>query len=528
MGGVHHRGLAAAVLVATAVAYLPSLGGGWVWDDVLQIADPAPFHAPWRLLSMDVWGALNDAPSDLYRPLALLSHVPGQVLWPGPLSERLVSLALHLLNVGLVAAIGCGLGASKRAAWVAAALFGLHPAASETVAWVSARHDLLATTCVLGGWALLTARRDAAAGALLALAPFCKEPFLLTPLATGILVVGLGRRAHKAIGGSVAGVVVYLGVRAALGLSLPSSGLSPGELVAAMGATGLRFVALLVPTSADAFPLYAGAPIAGVVFLALGLGGVLGSRGRGGLAVVIGAAILVAPGVSASAQNGFLADRYYYVLLAALGAGGAQALASAERRWGGRAIVAALLLSAALGPFTFSRASDWVSNEALYGSSLARTPDNPHAAFHVAHDLHVRAGDCEAAIPLYRLGISADPRAGNNLQACLIEQADWSAAAAIGASLLAADPRSPTPAYNTAWSLAALRRFPEAERLARECLRRDPEHVKAMVLLGRLLVIGGVPEEASQWFRQALAREPNHEEAARRLEELKGEPHGVR
>ncbi len=470
--------------LVTVAVYAPSLGGDWVWDDVYQIADPTPFHDPWRLVTMDVWGALNDAPSDLYRPLALLSHVPGQVLAPGPLVERLLSLLLHLLHAGLVIVIARGVGASSRAAGAAALLFALHPVATEAVAWASARHDLLATTCLLGGWALIAKRRDAAAGLVLALAPFCKEPFLLTPVATGVFLLGVGRLAPRALGGSIAGVLAYLGVRSALDLPLPRGGSE--ELAGALGATGLRFAELLVdPRAADAFPLFTSRPVAGFAFLGLGAACLVAARGRPAIAAVAGTALLVAPGAAAAAQNGFLADRYYYVLWGGTAVAVALAATRLERS---RARVPSYVAAVALllAPFTALRAAEWTSNRALYTASLARTPDNPHAAFHVAHDLHVRANDCASAIPLYRLGIRADPRAGNNLQACLMNQADWSAAAALGPELVARDPANPTPAFNTAWSLAALGRFEEADAMARECLRRAPDHAKAKDLVARL------------------------------------------
>ncbi len=479
------RRLALAGALVTAAVYAPSLAGDWVWDDWYQIADPTPFRDPWRLVTMDVWGALNDTPSDLYRPLPLLSHVPGQVLSPGPFVERLLSLLLHLGNAALVAFIARRVGASALAAWAASLLFALHPIASETVAWASARHDLLATTCLLGGWALVLDRRDLAAGVVLGLAPFCKESFLLTPLATGVFLLGVGRPARKALTGSVVGVAAYLGIRAAL--DLPLSAGRTDDLLGAFGAVGLRFAELLaVPTSPDAFAAFTSRPALGVAFALGGLVLVVLARGRAAVAVVAAPALLVAASASAAAFNGFLADRYYYVLWAGTAvAVGVLATATDPDREK-RAVVAVALVAALLAPFTALRAMDWTSNAALYSSSLERDPSNPHAAWRAARDLHTRADDCAAAIPLYRVGIDADPRAGNNLQACLMNQADWEGAAAMGPDLMARDPANPTPAFNTAWSYAALGRFEEAKAVAQECLRRAPDHAKARDLVGRL------------------------------------------
>ena len=104
------------VLALVAAVYLPSLGGDWVWDDVYQLRDNPAITQPWVLLTHDVWGPTGFADAHntpVYRPLAMASHSLGQMLWRGPLVERLASLALHLGIVVLLAALAMTLGADS-------------------------------------------------------------------------------------------------------------------------------------------------------------------------------------------------------------------------------------------------------------------------------------------------------------------------------------------------------------------------------------------------------------------------------
>ena len=66
-----------------------------------------------------------------------------------PVGIHLQSLWWHLLCVGLLFRLLQGF-VDRSAAWAAAAVFALHPALSESVVWISARNDLMATAFLLG------------------------------------------------------------------------------------------------------------------------------------------------------------------------------------------------------------------------------------------------------------------------------------------------------------------------------------------------------------------------------------------
>ena len=505
------RWLPAAVLALVAAAYLASLAGDWVWDDVYQLRDNPAITSPGVLVTSDVWGPTGFADernTPVYRPLAMLSHAPGQMLVPGPRIERVLSLAFHLATTALVACLALALGVGPRAAWFGAACLGLHPAATEAVAWISARADLLGVSLVAGGMAALARGRPWLAGALTALAPFCKEPFVLAPLALGIWMLGLGRRDWSALALSLGGVVVYFAARQAFGIAAPGAG--PGTelpaLIGGIGAVAERGVVLLVhPDAPAALPRFTPNPLAGVLVLLLALPALAFVPGRPWLAALLAPLPLLALAAPASLANGFVSDRYFQVALLGAAIAAACGYAALERRQRWAPLLFALPLLWA--PFTALRALEWRDNETLFRAAVARDPDSGEALFHLAYALHV-GGDCAAALPLYERAAQESARAGNNHQACLLEEGRLRQAAEIGPALAAGDPGNATPAVNTARALSLLGDQPGAERWTREALLREPQRASAWVLLGNVLGLEGRYAEAAQAFEGALGIEP--------------------
>lgn len=502
-----------AVLGLTAAVYLGSLGGGWVWDDVYQLRDNPAITQPLVLVTTDVWGPTGFADernTPVYRPLAMLSHVPGQVLLEGPGIERMLSLALHLAAVLLVAAIALSLGLSSRAAWFGAACFGVHPAATEAVAWISARSDLLGVVLVAGSMAALGRGRPRLAGALAALAPFCKEPFVLAPLTLGIWMLGLGRRDVSALVLSLLGVVAYFAARHLFGIATPGAGPAgdPSAWLGAIGAVAERGTVLLLdPSAPDALPPFAASAAGGVLAVLVGLPALLLVPGRPWLAALMAPLPLLVLAAPASLGNGLVSDRYFQTALlgVALSAACGYAALEARRSWAPLLFALPILWA----PFAASRAQQWTGNEPLFRAAVARHPDSGEALFHLAYALHVDGGDCAAALPLYNRAALESTRAANNLQACLFEEGRLQEAAEIGPELAERDPHSATPAVNTARALSLLGDQAGAERWVREAIRRDRRRTSAWVLLGNVLGMEGRFAEAAEAFEGALAVDPD-------------------
>jgi Flp pilus assembly protein TadD len=83
-------------------------------------------------------------------PLTWLSHMADMSLfgaWAG--GHHVVNVLLHAVNSVLVLALACRLGLAAPTAWLVAAVFAVHPAQVESVAWVSERKTVLCTCFML-------------------------------------------------------------------------------------------------------------------------------------------------------------------------------------------------------------------------------------------------------------------------------------------------------------------------------------------------------------------------------------------
>jgi len=498
----------AAMLLGVVLTYLPTFSAAWVWDDHFVLEDnPTLAQLDVLLVSYVYGGGAGSEGCCNYRPLMMLSHALAQAVSTGPTSERALSLAMHLLAVVLVVGIARGLGASWLWALFAGALLGVHSGASEAVLWPNARSDLLASSLFLAAWWAWTRERDLLAGVLLGLGPFVKESLLVVPLVAVVLLLGRRRFSWRLVVPALLGIAAYLGLREVLDMQVPFGAASTDPL-GAIGAAALRGLQLaVVPSSVDALPMYTSRPLLGAAVLLAGAAAVYASWGRPTLAGICAAAFVLIPNAAASAQNGVLGDRYYHLTLAALAVG--LAVLAAGRRLHPLAWSIPLLLAC----LTFARAGDWQSDEQVFGHSIARDPANPFAAFHVAHDLHVRQGDCVAAVPLYQLGMAVDGRAGNNLLACLLDLGRLAELRERGPEIARQSPDNPGPPANLARAAQRMGDLEAAEGWALEATRRGRGRSTHFVLLGHIAAARGRPADAAAAYRRALEIDPSNDEA---------------
>jgi len=166
-------GAAAAVALVAFVAYLPALTTGFSADDFFILSRLKVHGGLAHPLAYFGFGFFQ-----YYRPIAFLSHgVDWQVWGLNPFGFHLTNVLLHVGCTLLVFQLGRRL-LTVSAAGVAALLFALHPASHETVYWIAARFDLMATFFTLAAIWCLTHERPAwqAAGvAAFALGLLAKE-----------------------------------------------------------------------------------------------------------------------------------------------------------------------------------------------------------------------------------------------------------------------------------------------------------------------------------------------------------------
>src|SRR5436309_11568271 len=132
--------LGAAVTLAgwTIFAYWPAWHGGFIWDDDRYVSHNYLLTAPDGLSR--IWFSL-DAPSQ-YFPLTYTVLRIERSLWDlNPAGYHWVNILLHLGNALLV---WCILARLKvPGAWLAAAIFALHPVQVESVGWISELKNVL-------------------------------------------------------------------------------------------------------------------------------------------------------------------------------------------------------------------------------------------------------------------------------------------------------------------------------------------------------------------------------------------------
>lgn len=152
-------GLAGLGIVAIlALAYLPGLGGSFLFDDYPQIVH----HEAIQLQALDlesIRAVLLSFQHGIGRPIPMLSFATDHVLWGlDPWGFKLTNLGIHAINALLVFALARQLltfregHAAPTATWVPAALalaWAVHPLQVSTVLYVVQRMESLATLFIL-------------------------------------------------------------------------------------------------------------------------------------------------------------------------------------------------------------------------------------------------------------------------------------------------------------------------------------------------------------------------------------------
>jgi protein O-mannosyl-transferase len=136
----HSRAVAGATLLGllVVVAYLPALSAGYVWDDDALLTANKNVQSLEGLV--ETWK--NPRANNDFYPLTHTSFWVEYHLWGyAPLGYHLDNILLHAANAVLVWLILKRL--SVPGAWVAAAIFALHPVQVESVAWVAERKSVL-------------------------------------------------------------------------------------------------------------------------------------------------------------------------------------------------------------------------------------------------------------------------------------------------------------------------------------------------------------------------------------------------
>ena len=128
----HPLTLAGLLVLLVVVAYLPALRAGFIWDDDAYVTQNPMFTDAGGL--REIWFSAHK--QSQYFPLVYTTFRLEHTLWGlNPIGFHLVNVLWHGLNAVLVWTVLRRL--LVPGAWLAAAIFALHPVQVETVAWVT-------------------------------------------------------------------------------------------------------------------------------------------------------------------------------------------------------------------------------------------------------------------------------------------------------------------------------------------------------------------------------------------------------
>ncbi|MFH1463948.1 MAG: hypothetical protein ABIO70_06160 [Pseudomonadota bacterium] len=422
------------VLISLAL-YAPLIpSAGWALDDVVALATHA-HHGDWRgefAHATYAWAGRGEG--HIWRPIpAALQQLAALAAGRASPVFRGLNLAVHLLNVLLVAGLARRIGAAWGGAALLATLLAVHPGSPEVVCWSSDLYDLCLTSALLGAtWIALSPRgpwaRGLGLGAMLLVALLCKEtalafvplavalPALLDPPAPAHVRGWAGRVLPGLVAGAL-GAGIYLGLHARVsgeGYGAALGAASHGEQLAAwLGQVGrLVYVPAQAPSAHLFDPGDHLASAVGVLTLgSFGLGAwLLRGRPRAArciLAAGLAWAVLLAPAGAGIPLTRVDPLRYAYPALAlclALLAGALPAEVRRRRIWAGIGAVLALVF----GMRAQGRAAAWQDDVSLFTAELVREPDNPYARGCLGHALLGR-GDVDEGLDLWSWAVAHIP-----------------------------------------------------------------------------------------------------------------------
>jgi tetratricopeptide (TPR) repeat protein len=515
--------------LATALAYLPALGGGFVWDDDAYVASNPLLSEPdglWR-----IWFSTHT--QSQYFPLVFTTlRLEYAFFGTDPLGYHVVNVLLHGLNALLAWRVLARLAVPG--AWLAAAVFALHPVQVESAAWITELKNTQSTALALlsllawlkyteGGTAP-NARFYALSLVLYALALLSKTTACTLPAA---LLLVLWLRGQPIAPRRILEIAPFLALGLAMGLvsiwwedhlgnyseRYRLSFTWPERLLIATRAIWFYLGKLVWPVDlAFSYPrwdldardpaqyLWAVACAA----LAAALFGWRRALGRGPLAAAAFYVATLSPMLGFISlftfYYSFVADHYQY--LACLGpialfSAGAWRLGA---RWPAARSAAAAALLAVLGSLTWQQSRAYESHESLWRDTLRKNPESWMGHNNLGLLLELR-GERDEAERHFRKAIALNPRNGEahfNLANLLLAGRQSEAAIVHYREALQFHPERASFHHNLAVALERQGRWQEAAAAYRESLRLDPGNAAAEARLRVLARDRAAPPPASR------------------------------
>ncbi len=526
------------LVLAVFAAYWPALNAGFVWDDDAYVVQNPLLTAPdglWR-----IWFSLHY--QSQYFPLTYTTLRIEHALWGlDARGYHFVNVLLHAANALLVWRLLRRLAVPG--AWLAAAIFALHPVQVESVAWITELKNTQSTCfylLALLAWIAFLARTGADrwrfyAAALLcgALALFSKTTACTLPAAMALIMW-----LRKEPGGWRPYLPITPFVAAGLALGLLSVwweghlgnfraeyGLAfgPGErlLIASRGWWFYPWKLIWPASLTFSYPRWPIDPhqVWQYAWLAAGIGLIAllwrfrAKLGRLGISAILFYTAVIAPLLGFVSlytfRYSFVADHYQY--LACLGWIALFAAWATTRLVGrpARPVLTALLLIV-LGALTWRHAQAYQNLETLWRDTVAKNPTSWMAHNNLGNALAAR-DEVSEAMQHYDRAIELKPDyidAYNNRAATWNRQGLWDRSIADSTRALELRPELAEAWYNRANARNAQREYQHAIEDATQAVKLRPDFAAAWNTRGLAYLNRADAALAVADFSRAIELEP--------------------
>ena len=503
-----------AIFLLVIAAYSPAFHGAFLWDDDFYVsANSAVQDGGWGGLRR-IWTDTGTAPQ--YYPMTFTSYWIEHHLWGlDTFGYHVVNALLHASTALLLWRILVLL--EVPGAWLAAAIFAVHPIQVESVAWITERKNTLSGLFyMLAAWTYLrsalparglspSCRRSApVASALLFVAALLSKSVTASlPVVLALVLIWkkgrLERRHFLPLGlmvaaGAAKGIVTAFLEVAQVGAQGADWALGPLDRVVVAGRIFWFYLGKLACPAGLSFSYERWAPDAAAVgwwafpiAVAALLAGLLALRGRlgsGPLVAVLFYGITLSPALGFlnvyPMRYSFVADHFQYLAgigpIALLAAGWARigAWHGPSRGTAWRAVAAALVLALAATSWRYSHA--FADLETLWRDSLGKSPRSWLASYNLGKIL-VAQGRLDEGLVLIRRTIDLKPDhvdAYSDVANALLDRGDLAGAMALYEKGISIDPSWPPTHYNLAVALEAAGDPERAEVEYRKAIRLAP------------------------------------------------------
>jgi Flp pilus assembly protein TadD len=540
------RAGAAILFILTLCVYLPAVRGGFIWDDDRYVTENTAITGPNGLGR--IWFELRATPQ--YYPLVFTTFWAEYRLWGDrPAGYHVVNVLLHATAACLLWRVLVRLRIPG--AWLAGAIFAVHPVNVESVAWITERKNVLSGVLYL--LTLLAYRRfERLASAdrgtvvrnyLATLILFCcallSKTVTCTLPATLLLLAGWRRRrvtsgdllrmAPMFLLGLALGLVTLYLEKAHVRAEGQDWQLSPAGRCLVAGRAfwfylGKLFwphpLAFIYPhweiNTSDAtqyvYPL-------GVAALAAALWAMRKRTGTGPLAAMLFFTLTLAPALGFfdvyPMRFSYVADHFQY--LAGIGpivlfaACAARLWKSAAPRAGGWAAAPVVPLLALLGVISFRQCLAYRDAPTLWRDTLAKNA----GAWIAQNNLGLSeeaGGRLDQAARRYAEALRLKPslvEGHNNLANVLVKLGRIEESLPCYERAISLRPEAPEPHCNLGLALSRLGRDEEAIKHLKAAIEFKPDFPEARFGLAFSLARRGRSSEAAEQYRIVLELRPN-------------------